>query len=197
MTYLKPIFVLASILILILLSGCTSSYVDPALHKVDYKDIVRIQEPISVHLSVEFQINGTFHEKNSKLLFPKVERFFKSTGIFEHIENNPPLTITLNNVGDIGSAAAKGFVTGLTLGLVGSGVTDGYVMTAIYIPNTDKKEFKGTYNHAIYSTIGLKGGPENLEALPLMEAFDRVLEDMLLNFLGDLQDQGYLSSLEK
>lgn len=176
----------------LLAGGCAKAYVDPAYRQVGYEDLKRRETPVPVRLSTEFQVNGTPKERQSEFLRSKVERFFKSTGLLAPSEEGAALEIVLNNVGDIGAAAAKGFGTGLTFGLIGSTVTDGYILTATYRPVGQEDAFVRSYRHAIHTTIGNKQGPPGLEPLPLPEAFDRVLEDMLLNLSNDLQFEGYL-----
>lgn len=101
------------------------------------------------------------------------------------------LKVDMDNVGDMGTAMAKGFGTGLTFGLVGSTVKDGYVFTATYqrpgLPPIQK-----VYKHAIHTTVGNKSGPEGLEPLTPSSAFDRVVEGLVLNLVKDLQDENAL-----
>jgi hypothetical protein len=46
---------------------------------------------------------------------------------------------------------------------------------------------KSGYKHAIHSTIGHAKGPEGIPAMTTEEAFGKVVEELVLNFLGDLQ----------
>ena len=62
---------------------------------------------------------------------------------------------------DQGDAAAKGFATGLTFGLVGSAVTDGYICVVEYVPPGGHAKVSKTTRHAIHTTMGAKGAPEN------------------------------------
>lgn len=81
---------------------------------------------------------------------------------------------------------AKGIGTGLTLGLVGSTVTDGYVFTATFTP-LGKVSVTKEYRHAIHTTIGAKSGPPGLQPMSPQEAFDHVLEELILRLLLDLR----------
>jgi hypothetical protein len=99
------------------------------------------------------------------------------------------LAVQMDNVGDLGKAVGKGFVTGLTLGLVGSTVTDGYVMKSSYSANDGRKS-EHEYQHAIHSLIGAGSTPEGVETMSPMEAAIRVVEDLIAQMLRDLKDEG-------
>jgi hypothetical protein len=86
------------------------------------------------------------------------------------------LEIVLDNVGDVGDAAGKGALTGLTFGAKGSQVTDGYVLTAT-CRATGKQAVTKVYRHAIHTTIGNADGPPGLVAEESVQAaFDKVVE---------------------
>jgi hypothetical protein len=65
------------------------------------------------------------------------------------------------------AAVGKGFGTGLTFGLAGSHVTDGYEMTVRLTQGTTVTE--RAYSHAILSTIGNASGPHGLTPVSLGE----------------------------
>src|SRR5262249_30405612 len=100
--------------------------------------------------------------------------------------------ILIDNVGDKGEAAAKGFGTGLTLDLAGSLVTDGYVFTGTY-QAAGKAPITKVYKHALHSTIGNAKGPERLTPMTVQQAFDKVLKDLVLDCVLDLQKEEGLS----
>jgi hypothetical protein len=100
------------------------------------------------------------------------------------------LSFVLNNVADTGAAAGKGFGTGLTFGLAGSHVTDGYEMTVRLTQGTTITE--RAYSHAILSTIGNASGPPGLTPVSLGAAFNQVVDDLVLNAIKDLQAAGML-----
>ncbi len=98
------------------------------------------------------------------------------------------LFITIDNVPQDKDAFAKGFGTGLTFGLAGTMVTDGYIMKTDYIA-ANKNEFKHTYKHAIHSTIGNADGPPGLTPVPKEPkgaAVKQVTEGLILNLLNDM-----------
>ena len=99
--------------------------------------------------------------------------------------------MSLNNVGDVRDAAATGAATGLTFGLVGSLITDGYEMT-VKLTINGKTVTKAGYKHAIHTTIGNRSAPPGLTPTTITAAFATIVEQMLLNALGDLEREGYL-----
>jgi hypothetical protein len=105
------------------------------------------------------------------------------------------IMITVNNFGDTGSAAAKGIGTGLTLGLVGSTVMDGYEMT-MTISTKEKSVTKNAIRHSLYTTIGNASLPEGVEEVPPNVGFERILEQMILRGLIEFQNEGIISKRE-
>ncbi|MDR2637701.1 MAG: hypothetical protein LBB55_05120, partial [Zoogloeaceae bacterium] len=97
-----------------------------------------------------------------------------------------------NNIVDTDTAVAKGFGTGLTFGLVGTLVTDAYEMSVSITANGKAVE-RVAVKHALHSAIGNTAIPEGIETMPPNEAFERVLEQMILRVLHDIQSKGELS----
>jgi hypothetical protein len=180
-------------LALLALGGCISpkSYVDPLYHQADYADIVTPEEKIEISVSAEFLVNGERKPKVDKHVLNSVERSLRSTGLFTPAETPQPnrLKVIVNNLGAIGDAAAKGFGTGLTFGLMGSHVTDYYEITVEYA-GEENLTLTETYKHAIHSTIGRADAPiENVEPTDPADAFSTVIDDVMLNFARDYQQR--------
>jgi len=177
--------------------GCISpkSYVDPALPKVEASTINR-SDPKELALDVQFFRHGDRLPKGDNQVRDQVRLHLLASGAVKTILAAPDpakmiLKVQLDNVGDVGSAAAKGFGTGLTFGLVGSMVTDGYTFTAT-LERPGLPPIQKIYKHAIHTTIGNKKGPEGLEPLDMHTAFSRVVEGLVLNLVKDLQAEGAL-----
>jgi hypothetical protein len=172
------------------LMGCVSpkTFVDPSVPKVSYEDIERRAEPLRLTLAVEFQRNGQPFPKVDSQLKDKAERLLRATGLIVPTDEQPvgDIKIIVNNIGDIGAAAATGFGTGLTFGLVGSTVMDSYEMT-ISITVNGKTVTRTAIRHALYTAIGNATLPPGVEIVPTNVAFDRVIEQMLLRGLHDMQ----------
>ncbi len=182
---------LALLFVPLLLSGCVHAYIDPQYRSATFKDIQYTNQPPVVSVTAEFQMNGSHWPSQDKDLREHVVRFLKATKVFDPAENtNTPtvgkLAITLNDTGSLGAAFGKGFVTGLTYGLVGSEVEDHYIMTARYTPVWGAA-FTNSYHYLIHSTVGIHSAPKGMETISLSEAPDLVIQDTLLNFLRDWQ----------
>ncbi|ENU27992.1 hypothetical protein [Acinetobacter modestus] len=178
------------------LTGCLSvkSYVDPAYKGLTYSDIKRPNQPIPVILTTEFQRNGVVIPRAAKELQSSVDRSLRATGVFSPIvqstnDNQAKIYLTANNVADLGEAAGKGALTGLTFGAVGNAVTDKYEFKFKYI-DAQGKEISQRYPHMILSTVGNKKAPvENVAPMTINEAFNKVIDDVVIRFTYDLQKQ--------
>jgi len=172
-----------------LMTGCISakSYVDPSYGKVKYEDLSRRTEPFRWKLVVEFMRNGSRLPTADAEVFGHVERVIRAAGIIPVTEvNAPELKVIVNNVADNGAAVGKGFGTGMTFGLVGSTVTDNYEMEVV-LTDGNKVLRKSGYKHAIHTTVGNASGPQGLEPMSVTAAFGKVVEQLLLNALKEIE----------
>lgn len=178
------------------LAGCVSpqSFLDPSVPRISYADLGKRAEPLKLKLSVEFQRNGEAYPRVDPVLKDNAQRILRSTGLIVPTDSDPAgsIRIVVNNFGDLGDARAKGIKTGLTLGLAGSTVMDGYEMT-VSITANGKTATRTAIKHALYTAIGNTTLPSGVEAVPPTVAFDRVLEQMLLRALQDMQKAGELT----
>jgi len=181
-----------------LLSGCISprSFVDPTYSTTKYEDIKKQSEPLKLKVSVEFEREGEPYPKADSTLRDNVERVLRASGLIIPTPDSASgeIKVVINNYGDRGAAAAKGFGTGLTFGLVGNTVIDFYEMD-ITITQNGKVIKRSGIKHAIHTMIGNTSAPDGVELLPPPTAFSRVVEQMLLNGLKDMQQHGELSAL--
>lgn len=177
------------------LTGCASvaSYVDPAYHKADLASIQKVAQPVPARLNVHFQRNGQAMPQVDGEVRGHVERTLNSTGVFALTTDAaaPVITVTANNIADLAAARGKGFATGLSLGLAGSVVDDNYEFRCSYLDNAGREQ-QNTYLHVIHSTIGNTTAPAGLAPLTPAQAFARVTEDIVLNFVYDLQQAGVI-----
>lgn len=167
------------------LSGCASFYVDPTLPQVKAEQIKRPAAPQSTQLLVDFQTNGVSNPRAVTEVLPMVQKAVQDSGLFAEVKTEPVasralLTVTINNVGDMKDAAARGFATGLTLGLVGSTVTDGYVCTIRYeVPGASA--FTTQVQHSLITTLGAASAPAGLKpAASAREAVEQIVNQMVL-----------------
>lgn len=180
--------IMATMIGALALTGClsTNSYVDPKFSAIDYTDITAVDGNAVVF--VEFQRNGKPFKRAQKVAETAVVQALENAGytVVEDGTDGPVIKVVVNNVADIGQAAGQGFGTGLTLGLAGTAVSDFYEISASYSDGT--VTFEQDYEHAIHTTIGNKKAPiENVAATNPQNAFDAVIEDVILQFLSDVQ----------
>ena len=170
------------------------SYVDPQYQFATYNEIKPVSTKHKVNLEVEFQRNGKHFPKVDGQLRNSVEQAFRSTGVVIPSKDRADFTIkvTANNIADIAQAGAKGFATGLTLGLAGTAVTDYYEVTFEFQRGNGDLKIK-SYKHAIHTTVGNKAAPVEGEATTPDGAFGKIIEDVVLNFVKDLQTQNILT----
>ena len=182
----------------LLCSGCLAptSYVDPQFRRASYQSLRNIERPHRVTVGVEFQVNGKREKEQENIVRRKVVRVLGATRMFAEADTASAseagrLDVTVNNFGSVGSAFGKEFATRMTFGLVGSHVIDDYEMTVIYSrPGGPAKTKK--YKHAVHTIVGAESKPKGMEPVPRADAFDQVVEEMLLSFLRDLQSEGQL-----
>ena len=188
----------ATLLVIVLAgltAGCLSvkSYVDPQLPKVGYGDLLPRRELRPAALTVAFQRNGEPSSLGTPRARDEVRAVFEKSKLFSAVtekatDDADRFDIVLDNRGDVGDAMAKGFVTGLTFGGAGSRVTDGYVFT-VKFQKAGAEPLTKVYRHALHSTIGNADGPPGLVPMSIGDAFGKVVEELVLNLLLDLQKE--------
>ncbi|MBT1536568.1 hypothetical protein B7R78_0006205 [Ralstonia solanacearum] len=175
-----------------LLSGCASVYVDTATREVPAADMKKVAEPKPVQLVFEFQSKGAPNPRATDLLKGVVTKEVKDTGLFSSVTTGATpgvamLNVTLNNIPLTDNAAGKGFVTGLTFGLAGSAVTDGYICTVSYLPAGQSTPIVKTARHAIHATFGNANPPPTAQkSASMLDAVNKMTRDVLSNALKDL-----------
>ena len=171
------------------LTGCISvkSYPDQKYSDLSFTNVT-IPANTSFNVTTEFQMNGKSKSAGKKQLDKVVEKVFAKAGI-ANVPEGAQLSILCNNIGDVGDAVAKGFGTGLTLGLAGSTVSDGYEFT-FAMTDASGTQTKA-YNHVIHSTVGNAKAPiENVEGVTPLAAFEAIFEDVLLQYLKEMNASG-------
>jgi hypothetical protein len=175
-----------------LLSGCASVYVDGAVKEVPASQMSKPAKAMPVQVFFEFQTKGVANAQATSLLKAKVLDQINQSGLFASLVEQPgagsgQLSITLNNVPMSDDAFSKGFVTGLTFGLAGSQVSDGYVCTAKYTPGNGAPAVTKSARHAIHTTVGNAAAPGNAtKAASMEEAAYTMTRQVLSQVLNDL-----------
>ncbi len=190
----------AVLIAVVMLSGCVApkSYVDPSFSRATYEDLQPVNQKHNANIVVEFQRNGEIFEKAHTEAENQVLRSFRATGVINPVDDNTGVSIKVivNNVADTSKAVAKGFGTGLTLGLAGSVVTDYYEISIEY--SDENGVTKYDYKHALHTTVGNKKAPiEGVNPTSMSDGFGTIIEETILNFVKDMQDSGLLTMLER
>lgn len=176
------------------LSACATAsriYVDPKYHRASYESVRQLAVPLLVKVSVHFQRDGVPFPTADDELKRHVERTMRSSRVFTPTKNyNVPieLTVVANHITDPAAALARGFGAGATAGAAGPMIDDNYEFNFTYLSINNHKPIQAAYLHAIHSAPG----SSEVEATALNKAFGRVVEDVVLNFIKDIQDKGQL-----
>lgn len=192
----RLLLVIGCISLLGSVTGCINlkAYVDPGLSKVRYENLQQPGERVSIGALVEFQRDGQEYLPVTDSARTIVLRVLRDSKLFTEVysgvaTSDRQLEVVINNTG--GSTKGSGTATGLTLGAVGTATVDRYFITATYRgPGNQPTVME--YQHAIHTTLGNKAGPDGLEAVTIDAAFDKVVEEVVLLLLYDLQEKGFL-----
>jgi hypothetical protein len=175
-----------------LLTGCATQYVDGATKEVLPEQFAKAADPKPVQLVSEFQTKGIANARASAVTKDLIAENVRSAGLFSEVSDSPKagmgvLTVVVNNVPLTDDAAAKGFMAGLTFGLAGQQVTDGYVCTVSYLPPGASSPIVKTAKHAIHTTIGASGAPPNsYKAKDSLDAVRTMLRQVMSVALSEL-----------
>ena len=200
-----PLHPRLGLLILLLIvptvGGClsTSTYVDPKVRKTDYGNLRRPASPIPVVLNVTYQVNGADNSSGKEAVRKRVVAALTRSGVFAPtVSTDKPgterLDVVLNDIANMGQAIGSGALSGFTFGLVGTSTSDHYVMTVRYRA-ADGREIRREYQHELLATTGNKQPPPGFQEVALIDAADRIVEDLVLNMLGDLEGQSAIAGL--
>lgn len=162
----KLLAVLAFASAVLTLPGCASFYVDKGTQEIPTTAYKKPVSPKPVQVLFEFQTKGIANAPATNLLRPKIIDQIKESGLFSEVKETPVtdgalLSVSLNNVPLSDDAFSKGVVTGLTFGLAGSQVSDGYICTMKYTPTSQSAPITKVARHAIHTVVGAKEGPAN------------------------------------
>lgn len=181
-----------------LLGGCANAYLDGTTKEVPAAQFKKPASPVPAQVLFDFQTKGVANAQVTAFLRDRVMAQVKASGLFSEIganavANGAMLSITLNNVPLSDNAFSKGFVTGLTFGLAGSQVSDGYVCTVTYRSSNDAAPVTKQARHAIHTTLGAAATPGNAAKMPdHKQAVYQMTTDILSNVLNDLsQDASF------
>jgi hypothetical protein len=184
-------------LAILALAGCATQrfvadyYLDPRPPRMSYSDLATPTNPQPVYLVFDmYSAQGSFPEATQKI-GPKIVHVLKSSGLFSSVasvgsENIARIQMSMRETAVLTGQETKSLPKGLTSGLTGSRGAIVYSFTAYYQP-PGGPAVKKVYPHAIHIVEG--NSPQLGEALPMTgaHAVDTMVEQVVLNFLHDLQ----------
>lgn len=164
---------------LMALSGCASYYVDTALTDVPQEAIEAPESPQPIQVVFEFRTKGAANAAATEYLKDQVYALVSESGLFSQVDALPTanerlLSIVIDNIPITDDAMSKGFVTGLTFGLAGNTVTDGYLCTFDFTDGK-RKPIHRVFRHAIHATLGAEGAPEKATKADSLDAAVRTM----------------------
>jgi hypothetical protein len=178
-----------------LTAGCINprSYTDPNIPAVSYESIQRRAEPYRTTIVVEFQRNGVRYPKVEPSLTDIVTRTVRGSGVFVPSDagRDGQIRVTVNNIADQSAAALQGAGTGMTFGAVGTTVTDNYEL-AMTVTLAGVEHKRTGLRHSLHTAFGSSRVPPGVQAVTTQVAFERVVEQLTLTALQDLQRSGEL-----
>lgn len=188
----------AALFALLMLPACTGTqYLDNSVAELTPAEKVSVANPQPVQLLYEFQTKGAPNGQATDLTKKTVAETIKASGLFSEVSTDPVpngalLHIVINNV-PLDDAAAKGFVTGLTLGLAGSTVGDGYFCNAEYQAAPKTPQINAKIQDAIYTSLGATNGPKNATEMPdINTAVQTMVRRVVSHMVNDLgKDTGF------
>ncbi len=174
------------------LSGCSSMYIDSTTKEIPSSNYRHVEPIHPVQLLFEFRTEGVTNAVVTDILKKSVKEQINNSHLFSMVSDEPVpggalLGITLDNVSVDDDAFTKGFVTGLTFGLAGTQITDGYICSATYSGGRDAQPIVKRARHAIHTTVGASSAPSNaVKAANSEEAVKIMTRQVLSNVLNDL-----------
>ncbi|MCK5494532.1 MAG: hypothetical protein KAJ14_15590 [Candidatus Omnitrophica bacterium] len=180
------------------LTGCTrlQSYYPMVPHpEVFLSTRQKVNNKPTVELQWKFQTNGKFRQSVTNRWSSHVQGIIKKADLFSEVKtlnslsSDYTLNLTMNNVySNLVGAIGQGVLSGLTLGLIGTKVTDNYECTATLTKLNGKSDIK-EYKYAIVSTSGLiVSGVKGVKPRKQLDgAFSKILDQFLFKCIADFQ----------
>jgi hypothetical protein len=177
----------------VFLGGCASFYVDGNSPEVAASEFKKPATPGPVQLIWEFQTKGVANARATEYLKPKVREQIAASGLFTSVLETPApdgalLVLRINNIPLTEDAVSKGFITGLTFGLAGQTVADGYECSLRFTPGGQGAQpVEKQAKHVLYTGLGTGGPPPGaLKMASGEEAISTVLRQVLSRLLNQV-----------
>ena len=190
---------LVACITLVALAGCgtrppVKSFLGASYPKVSYREIQPRSAPLRLHLAVEFQRNGEPFTQGDVPLKDYANRILVNSGVITPVEEGGEgeIRIVLNNIADPETVAVETARKRMPLWMLGKTITDTYEMS-VFVTARGRTASRTGILHAVHTAIGNMAVPEGVETFHHKQAFARVLEQMLLQALKDMQRSGELN----
>ncbi|WP_229427103.1 hypothetical protein [Massilia atriviolacea] len=174
-----------------LLTGCsTPMHLDTSTKEVPVSEMKKVANPQPVQLTFEFLSRGAPSAAATAFLKDAVTAQVAESGLFAQAGSAAPaamLMISMDNIKVGDDKTGSAFLTGMTFGLSGTAVTDGYICTVSYLPAGQAKPIVKVARHAIHTTIGNASPPPSAGKPMAPEvAVKTMAREVLSNALRDL-----------
>jgi hypothetical protein len=168
--------------------------VDPQYRGATFSQLAISSQPQLVNIDVEYRLYGRNWKSMARGLRPKVVRALTSMHSFveadetnRHVAGQLLIVVTPEQTPKLFlESIGKGIVTGATYGLVSTSIQQNYDMSVTYTPPNGQQLVRN-YRHCVTTTTGIKAMVENENSVTGDDLADRVMEDMLVNFMYDIQ----------
>lgn len=140
-----------------------AAYVGNGLSDLKPEDKVVVAHPQPVQLLFSFKTKGAPNAKATKYLKAKVTETVTASGLFSAVSETPTdngavLSVVIDNVvnpDEMKKAEGAGAVTGATLFIKGSNITDHYVSTVEYVSGPGAPTISRTAEHRVIVQLGM------------------------------------------
>ena len=144
-------------------AASAAGYVSTMLGDVPADQKAVVAQPRPVQLLFQFRTKGAPNARGTKLLKDKVVDAVKASGLFSDVTDGPAadgaiLNVVIDDViapKEMANAEAKGAVTGATMFIAGSNITEHYQSQIDYVAGPDAPKISRTAKHAVVFQMGL------------------------------------------
>ena len=197
--FLRPLPVLAGILAVLAMAGCASQrfyanyQLDPKPPKLAYSDLAPAVNPRPVYLVFDmYTAEGSLPEatrKNGAQVF----RVLEGSGLFSSVskigsENIARIQVSMRETAVLSGQDTKSMPAGLSTGLSGSRGAIVYNFTATY-QAPGQEAVKKIYPHAVHVAENGSTSFGNVFPMTAPHAIESMIQQVMLNFLRDLQKE--------
>jgi hypothetical protein len=184
----------AFLLVALTATACaTDSYIESGHATTAVNELHPPATPALVLVQAQFYANGRRLPAGDSVVMAEVIKDLAASRMMRPVASSGRKTgvlkIDVNNRYDAGQATIAGLLNGLSLQGVRTTTRDNYDITMDYDGPSGVRRM-GSYSHAILSTEGGGPPPANGRPVAVNDAFQVVIWQTVLDFLGDMQAVG-------